>query len=146
MKEIRPDKHALTSVRLIVLALALAVTGAAKLYIPIDIVVIIIGIAVLTAVIFFDCIYFPLYFSNLYYETDGKTITKYSGVIFRTNRTIRYSTVQYTAVVTTPFSKFTGLNFAVLFVYGGQLRLIFLDHRDCAEIVRLASVSGKEGV
>lgn len=146
MKKIRPDKHALLSVRLIVLALAVLVTGAAKLYIPVEIVVIIIGIAVLTAVIFFDCIYLPLYFSNLYYETDGKTITKYSGVVFRTNRSVKFSTVQYTAVVTTPFSKLTGLNFAVLFVYGGQLRLNFMDHGDCAELIRLASVNGKENV
>lgn len=146
MKKYKPDKNALLSVRLIVLALALFITGASKLYIPIDIIVIIIGIAVLTAVIFFDCIYLPLYFSNLHYETDGETITKYSGVIFRTNRTVKFSTVQYTAVVTTPFSKATGLNFAILFVYGGQLRLIFLDHSDCAEIIRLASVNRKERV
>lgn len=146
MKEIRPDKHALLSVRIIVLAFALLVTGAAKIYIPVDIIVIIIGIAVLTALIFFDCIYLPLYFANLHYETDGKIITKYSGVVFRTNKSIRFSTVQYTAVVTTPLSKLTGLNFAVLFVYGGQLRLIFLNHSDCTEIIRLASENGKEGV
>lgn len=146
MKKIKPDKHALTSVRLIVLALAFLIAGAAKLYIPIDIIVIIIGIAVLTAVIFFNCIYLPLYFANLHYEIDGNTITKYSGVIFRTNRTIKFSTVQYTALVTTPLSKITGLNFAVLFVYGGQLRLIFLNYSDCTEIIRLASVNGKEDV
>lgn len=146
MKKIKPDKHALTSLRLIVLIISFLITGAAKLYIPIDIIVIIIGIAVLTVIIFFNCIYLPLYFSNLYYEIDSQTITKYSGVIFRTNRTIKFSTVQYTALVTTPLSKITGLNFAVLFVYGGQLRLIFLKHSDCTEIIRLASINGKESI
>lgn len=139
MKNIKPGKNALLSVRLVVLALALLVSVTVSLYIPVDIVVIITVIAVITIVIFLDVIYLPLYFANLRYVTNEDTITKYSGVIFKTNKTIKFSTVQYTTSITTPFSDITGLNFAILFVYGGQLRLLFLDSHDCSEIIRLCS-------
>ncbi|MBO5164633.1 MAG: PH domain-containing protein [Ruminococcus sp.] len=144
MKKFKPDKNALLTMRVSVLVVSLLIMAAVRLYIPVNIIVAIIGIAVLTAVIFADCVYLPLYFAALSYETDGKSISKRSGVVYRSHKSVKLSTVQYTAAVTTPFSKRTGLNFLVLFVYGGQLRLLFLKHDDFNELIRLANGSGKE--
>ena len=55
-----------------------------------------------------------------------------------------YSTVQYTTVITTPFSQYTGLNFIVFFVYGGQLRLLFLNQEDALYILRKTGTAEKE--
>lgn len=144
MKKIKPDKNALLSMRIIVLTISLLIMTAIRLYIPVNIIVAIIGISILTALIFTDCVYLPLYFAALSYETDGKSISKHSGVVFKSHRSIRLSTIQYTAAVTTPFSKRTGLNFLLFFVYGGQLRLNFLKYDDFRELLRLANGLGKE--
>lgn len=144
MKKFKPDKNALLSMRLIVLTVSILIMITVRLYIPVNIIVSIIGLAVLTALIFTDCVYLPLYFAALSYETDGKSVSRHSGVIFKSHRSIRLSTIQYTAAVTTPFSKRTGLNFLLFFVYGGQLRLNFLKYDDFRELLRLADGFGKE--
>lgn len=144
MKKFKPDKNALLSMRLIVLTVSMLIMIAVRVYIPVNIIVLIIGLAVLTALIFADCVYLPLYFAALSYETDGKSVSRHSGVIFKSHRSIRLSTIQYTAAVTTPFSKRTGLNFLLFFVYGGQLRLNFLKYDDFRELLRLADGFGKE--
>ena len=64
-------------------------------------------------------VYLPLYFSSLSFDTTENEITKHSGVYFRSHQSVLYSTVQYTTVVTTPLSQYTGLNFVIFFVYGG---------------------------
>ncbi|MDE6775153.1 MAG: PH domain-containing protein [Ruminococcus sp.] len=134
MKIFKPDKNALVSMQIMVVAASVLFLIAARMYIPINVVVVIIAAALLTVVIFLNCIYLPLYFDYLSYEADDEKIIKHSGVIFKSDKTVKYSTVQYSAVVRTPFSKYTGLNFAVLFVYGGQLRLMFLSMNDIAEL------------
>ena len=144
MKKFFPDRRALLALRVIAAVIALLILGISRLYFPVNIITVITALAVTTILIYVDFIYLPLYFSSLSYETDGESIARNSGVIFKSRKFVRYSTVQYTAAITTPFSKYTGLNFAVLFVYGGQLRLLFLNYSDCEEILRLAGRSGKE--
>lgn len=144
MKNFKPDKNALFSMRMIVLAISLLILGVVRLYIPVNIIVAIAGIAVLAVLIFVDCVYLPLYFAALSYETDGKSISKHSGVVFKTHKSVKFSTIQYTAAVTTPFSKKTGLNFLLFFVYGGHLRLNFLKYDDFSELLHLVSGFGKE--
>lgn len=144
MKKFKPDRHAMLTLRILTAVIALLLLGISQLYFPVHIITIIIAAAIITALIFVDFIYLPLYFSSLSYESDGESITRHGGVVFKSHMTVKYSTVQYTAVITTPFSKHTGLNFAVLFVYGGQLRLDFLNYNDCEEILRLAGKSRKE--
>ncbi len=100
------------------------------------------AIIIVAVAVILDCVYIPLYFRNLRYETDGERITKYSGVVFNTCRTAEFSAVRYTSAVTTPFSEHTGLNIAVLFMYGGRLRLMFLSKKDMQDILALAAERG----
>lgn len=146
MKKFFPDKNASRSLKLLVIIAAVLILAAARFYIPVDKAVIIIGAILLTIVLFFDLIYIPLYFRSLRYESDGKSITRHGGVIMKSSKSVEFSAVQYTAAVSMPFSKHTGFNIAVLFVYGGQLRIPFLSKSDCDEILLLAGSARKESV
>ena len=90
-------------------------------------------------------VYLPLYFSSIKYTATETEIMKSSGVFIKTHQSVRYSSVQYTSVISSPFSQYTGLNFIVFFVYGGQLRLLFLKQSDAQEILRFScSTVGEE--
>ena len=136
MRSFKPDRHALLTLRLAIAAASVLLFCAVRMYISLNIVLVIIAIAFLTIDIFFICIYLPLYFKSLSYDTTDTEITKHSGVYFISHQSVLYSTVQYTTVITTPFSQYTGLNFVVFFVYGGQLRLLFLNQEDALYILR----------
>ena len=136
MRSFKPDKHALMTLRLFITMLSFILIGAVRLYIPVNVVVLVFAIAIVTVAIFFMFIYLPLYFSSLRYDSTDTEITKHSGVYFHSHQSVLYSTVQYTTVITTPFSQYTGLNFVVFFVYGGQLRLLFLKQEDALYILK----------
>lgn len=136
MRSFKPDRHALTTLRLLITLFSLVLFGIVKMYVLLDIVAVIFGIAIASAAIFAMFIYLPLYFSSLSFDTTDTEITKHSGVYFKSHQSVLYSTVQYTTVVTTPFSQYTGLNFVVFYVYGGQLRLLFLTQEDALYILR----------
>ncbi len=136
MRSFKPDRHALTTMRVAISIFSLLFLGALRIYIPIGVVVAVFAIAIASIDIFFMFIYLPLYFSSLSYDTTDTEITRHSGVYFRSHQSVLYSAVQYSTVVTTPLSRYTGLNFLVFFVYGGQLRLDFLTHEDALYILR----------
>lgn len=140
MKKILPDKNACGYSMLAVVIFASLLIFAVRLFIP-DFTRIS-ALIIAAVAVGLDCVYIPLYFRNLRYETDGERITKYSGVVFHTSRTAEFSAVRYTTAVTTPFSEHTGLNIAVLFMYGGQLRLMFLSKKDMQDILALAAERG----
>ncbi len=138
MKKYIPDRNASGFLRLSVIILAILVVALARFYIPINSVVYAIAVVIVAITLFFVCIYIPMYFRSLRYESDGKSITKYGGVFIKYTKSVEFSSVQYTATVSTPFSKGTGLNFAILFVYGGRLKLSFLSYDDIREILTIA--------
>ncbi len=112
-----------------------ALLAAAKIYIPVDMVVIILGIFLGVVDILIMFIYLPLLFSSLKYEVSDNELTCISGVFIKSYQSVQFSAVQYTTVIFTPLSQYTGLNFLILFVYGGQLRLLFLKQQDALDIL-----------
>ena len=137
MKKILPDKNAASFTKLAIAFIAAVLIFAIRLFVPDYTKISAIILLILTAVL--DFIYIPLYFRSLNYETDGRCITKNCGVIFHTSKTAEFSAVRYITSATTPFSQNTGLNFAVLFMYGGRLTLMFLSKKDMQEIVDLGA-------
>lgn len=135
MKTYRPDRNGLITLRIAIFAASLILFAVVRYYIPVDIIVFITTIAIVTADIFFVFIYLPLYFRSLSYSSDGNEITRHSGVIIKKHQTVQYSAVQYITIITTPLAQYTGLNFIVFFVYGGQMQLAFLDQKDAKEIL-----------
>lgn len=141
MKTYKPDRHGLTTLRLLIMLASAILIGAVWYFIPVKMIVLIIAAAVGTAAIFSMFVYYPLYFRSLSYDSTEKEIIKHSGVFIKSHQAVLYSTVQYTTVVTTPFARHTGFNFVIFFVYGGQLRLLFLRYDDAMEILSRTSVS-----
>lgn len=87
--------------------------------------------------------YLPLFLKSIHYTVTDTEIIKSSGVVMRLHQSVRYASIQYVNVITTPFSQYTGLNFIICFVYGGQLRLLFLNHSDAKEILDMVEQKGE---
>lgn len=137
MKKFKPDKNALLTMRIIILTISLLLILVVRIYIPITVIVLIIAAAFGTVDIFLIFVYMPLYFSSVCYDLTDDMITRHGGAFVKSHKSVRISKIQYTTVVTTPFSQYTSLNFVILFVYGGQLRMLFLDLDDAMEILKI---------
>lgn len=123
---IKPSRAILPFFQLIIAAFTVAIVFVSYTYIPIKIIMLT-ACGVFTATgAFTVLIYFPLWFKHLQYSIDNETITKKSGAIFRFERTVKFSSIQFCDIISTPFSSHTSLNFLVLNVYGGKMLLLFL--------------------
>ncbi|MBQ6212768.1 MAG: PH domain-containing protein, partial [Ruminococcus sp.] len=113
-------------------------------FIPLENVVFIIVVSVIAIASFEMFIHLPMYFSSIKYSATETEVSKSSGVFIKVHQSVRYSSIQYTTIISSPFSQYTGFNFIIFFVYGGQLRLLFLKQSDAQEIIKLSgSISVK---
>ncbi len=134
MKHYYADKTCLNILKILILYVTfilLAVTVYFLSFIPI--VMILLCIIFLAAGFFTAIIYLPIYFKNLNYYVSNDRIIKESGFYFKKKQIIRIDKIQFTTSVSTPFSKLTGLNFIVLYAYGGMMTVMFLSDHDFAE-------------
>ena len=134
MKHYYADKTCLNILKILILSVTfilLAVTVYFLYFIPI--VMILLCIIFLAAGFFTAIIYLPIYFKNLNYYVSNDRIIKESGFYFKKKQIIRIDKIQFTTSVSTPFSKLTGLNFIVLYAYGGMMTVMFLSDHDFAE-------------
>ena len=92
----------------------------------------------------FSFIYCPLLFRSLKYTVTDSEVKRSGGVFIKKFQSVRYSSVQYITTARSFLSQYTGLNFIVYFVYGGQLRLLFLSRSDADEIMASAPLSQAE--
>ena len=135
MKHYYADKTCLNILKILILSVTfilLAVTVYFLSFIPIIMIplcIIFFGTGFFTAMI-----YLPVYFRNLNYYVSEDKIIKESGFYFRKKQIIRINKIQFTTAVSTPFSKLTGLNFIVLYAYGGMMTVMFLSDRVFAEL------------
>lgn len=136
MKGYSPDRRCLSTLRLLITLAVVIIVAAAKYFIPIDKIVFIIVISAVSIACFEMFIHLPLYFSSIKYNTTETEVTKSSGVFIKVHQSVRYSSIQYTTIIKSPLSKHTGFNFIIFFVYGGQLRLLFLKKEDADEIIK----------
>ena len=130
MKHYYADKTCLNILKILILSVTfilLAVTVYFLSFIPI--VMILLCIIFLAAGFFTAIIYLPIYFKNLNYYVSNDRIIKESGFYFKKKQIIRIDKIQFT----TSFSKLTGLNFIVLYAYGGMMTVMFLSDHDFAE-------------
>jgi membrane protein YdbS with pleckstrin-like domain len=130
-------------------ALAVVIIAAVRYFIPIDKIVFYSTLIVILTACVEMFVHLPMYFNSISYTATDTEVMKSSGVFFKVHQSIRYTSIQYTTVVSTPFSQYTGFNFIIFFVYGGQLRLLFLKQPDAKEIIELSggiSVKGDDHV
>ena len=138
MKIYYPDRRSLTVLRVAVTAVALILIAAAKIFIKIYVLMLVLSIFFAAAAVAVIAVYLPLYFSNLSYHADENGIKKCTGVFLKKSQAIKYSSVQYSTTVQTPFSRMTGLNFLVFYVYGGTFTMLFLRYNDMQEILEIS--------
>lgn len=117
---------------LVVTVVLIAVT--AYFLAPFPLLMIIISSVFFVAGFFAALIYLPVYFKNMKYYVSNEKIIKISGFYFIKKQSLRVSKIQYTTEISTPFSKLTGLNFILLYAYGGMLPIMFISDHDFSEI------------
>lgn len=145
MKEYFPDKRSLWAIKLLTIPVVAAIWAASGMFIPIEMIVKTVRIATVVIGVLLSFIYCPLLFMSLKYTVTDTEIIRSGGVFIKKYQTVRYSSVQYITYAKSFLSQYTGLNFIVLFVYGGQLRLLFLSRDDAEEIMALAPLKNREG-
>lgn len=146
MRQFYPDRNCLLLLRGLIFA-ATALLFAVILYFSSSIQFTAISGCILAAIDFLlNFVYLPLYFSSLKYTATNSELIMRSGVFFHRCQSVRYSSIQYASIIKTPFSLYTGLNFAVFYVFGGSMRLMFLKNDDMNEILRISGVSSGEEV
>ncbi|WP_303835820.1 PH domain-containing protein [Ruminococcus flavefaciens] len=138
MKQYVPDRHCLSTLRILITAAVGIISAAAKYFIPFDNIVFIIVVSTVSIACFEMFIHLPMYFSSIKYTATETEVMKSSGVFIKVHQSVRYSSIQYTTIISSPFSQYTGFNFIIFFVYGGQLRLLFLKQSDAKEILELS--------
>ena len=144
MKQFYPDRHCLTTLRILITAIVFIILFAVRYFIPVDKIVMLCIIVVIAIACFEMFVHLPMFFNSISYSATSTEVTKSSGVFIKVHQSVRYSSIQYTTVISSPFSQYTGFNFIIFFVYGGQLRLLFLKQADAQEIIKLSgSVSVK---
>lgn len=119
VKRFYPDNNSLTVLRMIITIFILTIIAAMKYYIPSAKFVIITGIILAAIGFIIMFVYLPIYFSSIKYIVTDSEITKTCGVFIKTHQTVRFSSIQYTTIIRTPFSKYTGLNI-IIFLFSAD--------------------------
>jgi len=96
--------------------------------------------ALAAIVISFFCM--PLYFSNLRCIVTSNQVTIRTGMFFRREQSIRLQSVQFVQTITGPWDGVLGMNFIILYVYGGSLMIFFLKKPDRQELTEFLERKG----
>lgn len=143
MKEYRADMGALHLLQVVISLLGGGIALAAWHFLSRWLVAmwIVIGIFAGTAALL-SLVCLPLFFRKQRCLATPSKITLRAGILFIREQSIRLDRVQFVQTITGPFDGFLGLNFIVLYVYGGQLTLPFLSRRDRNELAALLEQRG----
>lgn len=136
MKQYRSDKNCLNILRLSVLTASAVLICICTYFLSfIPKLMIFLNILFFSAGFFIAVIYLPVYFRNLcYYLDPERKITKVSGFFFLKKQIVSLDSIQYTTSISTPFHRFTGFNFFVLYAYGAIMTIMFLSKTDFEEL------------
>ncbi len=136
VKIYRADKNCLKIIQAAVVIAVIAVIFLCKYFLSfIPQLMLALNILFIIAGFFIAAIYLPVYFRNLGYYIDKKNnLVKTSGFFFIKKQVMSIDSIQYKTLVSTPFSKLTGLNFSLFYAYGGMMTVMFLKRNDFDEL------------
>ena len=143
MKEFRADQGALHLLQILICLAGAGLSWASAyflhrwVWVMWSLVGVFAGIAVILS---FICL--PLFFSRLRCYASSEKLTVIAGILFLRQQSIRLDRVQFIQTITGPFDGIFGLNFIVLYVYGGQLAIPFLNTKDRYELVAILERGG----
>lgn len=143
MKEYRADAGALHLLQVIISLLGAGIALTAWRFLSRWLIVmwIVIGIFAGSAALL-SLVCLPLFFRQQRCLASSAKITLRTGILFLREQSIRLDRVQFVQTITGPFDGMLGLNFIILYVYGGQLTLPFLSRRDRNELTALLEQRG----
>lgn len=137
MKKYYTDKTCLALIRIILLAVTSALIFSAYYFLrSLPILMWILTAVFGVAYLIFGVIWLPLYFTNTNCSVSSDEIIRHSGIFWRTKQIMPMESVQYVTLITTFFSKYTGLNFVIVNALGGSIILMFLSVSDAEEIMK----------
>ena len=117
MRHFRPAENSLATLRAVITVLTVFIISVLYYYIHLK--VVFISGAVIARTCPADNVHIP---SAVYVlcevHSNGFRDHKVSGVFIKFHQSVKYSSIQYAAVIRTPLSDVTGLNFVVFFVFG----------------------------
>ena len=151
MKKYYADKRSLNILRVITFILLIVITIALKYLLYIlqmrypeyfaqakstvpEIIIWGVMIAIIAIYVLYILLYLPILYNSINYYVGKNDIASISGVFFRAKRYMKMSSIQYVTKITTPLSKYTGLNFIVISAHGGRMAFTFLSKSDVDEI------------
>ena len=80
-------------------------------------------------------VYIPMYFSSLKYTVTDDAFIAERGVIIRRKNAVKLEAVQSIAAFIPRYRLFSWITLAELNVYGGVVRIIFMDKKDIEELI-----------
>lgn len=83
----------------------------------------------------------PIYFKNLKYTITTNHISIRQGIFFQREQSIRLQSVQFVQLITGLNGMF-GLNFIILYVYGGSMMIFFMKKQDFQEVTEFLQRKG----
>ena len=143
MREYRADIGAMQVIQILLCIVGAGVSLAAAHYLIrwVWLVWIVVGIFAGTAAVL-SLICLPLYFRKLRIYATSSKVTITAGIFFQREQSIRLDRVQFVQIITGPFDGIFGMNFIVLYVYGGQLTIPFMNRKDRRELAGLLEQKG----
>lgn len=102
--------------------------------------ILIILFAMTAVIICFLCM--PLYFAKLKCIVTANQITVRTGIFFRREQSVRLQSIQFIQLITGPLDGILGMNFIILYVYGGSLMIFFLKNTDRHELIKFLERKG----
>ncbi len=144
LKEYHADKSAMKLLQTLIFLLSTILTVLSLLcYLHFQLIpFLILMILFISTGILVNLIFLPLYFKNLYYQITANQISIRRGIFLRREQSIRLQTVQYIQLITGPFDGKFGLNFIILYVYGGSMMLFFMHQNDRQELTAFLERKG----
>lgn len=138
MRKYQPKHSALTIIDVFIIALLLALTLLARVYLSSFRILMISLVCLFWSVGFaFGFFLLPAYFRRTVMYVSGSEISVHTGLIFLRREHMRMSAVQYVTKVSFPFGSVTGFNFVLVRGLGGTVILPFLRASDCDDIINL---------
>lgn len=142
MKKYYLSRYAMRTIKLVLFLLSLILTCLARIFLFSYPIIMWSAYALFWGIFFVAVIIvIPVYYSKTCYYISSCEISKLSGFFISSKQLMKVSAIQYITQLSTPLSKFTGMNFLIINAFGGKMALLYLSKTDAEEILAVLSAS-----
>lgn len=138
-KKYTPQRRACITLSLLAVVVSIVIFTAASRILGKQIMYFAAAVLLIVSIVFL--IYIPLSLRKICIYINEDSVILKSGIIISNERRINMEILELAYIIKTPFSKYTGINFTVLCVYGKRLILPFLSTGDAEEIMNIVHIN-----